>query len=246
MSDDDEISPGGSRVYRHEARDRDWEAPPSDGAMEAIEAHFHQYFGEVSSVFHELVSDLVHLDVHIVPPTDERPWYTLFTTGMSDRPMTVPEGCEELRYAELLIALPPDWRLDLLGVSPPPPDLERWYWPIRWLKQLARLPHEYGTWLGFGHSIPNGDPAEPFHPSTKLAGWVLLPPISVPEEGSEIVLPDRSIHLYTLHALHPEEMSLKLNKGTEALLDAFEAHAVDEMLRIDRPPVTTDWLYPVD
>lgn len=30
---------------------------------------------------------------------------------------------------------------------------DKYYWPIKLLKQLARFPHEYNTWLGYGHTI---------------------------------------------------------------------------------------------
>jgi hypothetical protein len=58
-------------------------------------------------LFHELLSDLVHVDIHIVEPTAARNYYTLVTSGMSDRPMAAPEECRECRYAELVISLPP-------------------------------------------------------------------------------------------------------------------------------------------
>src|SRR5215831_18616558 len=160
---DGERNPDGSRILRYEARERKWEAapPPSQG-IEEIEKHVATYFGAPATVFHEIVSDLVHIDVHIIPPHAERDCWTLFTAGMSDRPMSPPEGADDEKWAELMISLPPDWTLDKLSVTPPPADLEKWYWPIRWLKQLARFPHTCETWLGSGHTIPNGDPPEPF------------------------------------------------------------------------------------
>jgi Suppressor of fused protein (SUFU) len=243
MSSDDEVSPGGSNIFRHEAAEREWTAPEHAEAEE-IEEHLARFIGEASWVFHEIVSDLVHLDVHIVEPTAERDWWTLFTTGMSALPMTVPEGCEALRYAELMVMLPADWKVREMKVTPPPPDLEQWYWPIRWLKQLARLPHDYGTWIGFGHTIPNGDPAEPFAPDTKLCGWALIPPITIPDEGRSVELSDgREVHFYCLHAVHHAEMSLKLNKGMDALLDAFEKHDVSEVLDLNRKPATRRKLF---
>ncbi len=223
-------------MLRHAAR-RDGFTPAAESAAtEEIAAHFAKHFGEPASVFHEIISDLVHIDVHIIRPTPERDHWTLFTTGMSDLPMTVPEGAEDHRFAELMVALPREWQVDALAVTPPPADLERWYWPIRWLKQLARLPHEYRTWLGFGHSIPNGDPPQPFAPETKLCGWLVLPPITVPEDARTVALADgRTVNLYVLHALYLEEMSLKLNKGTDALLDAFDGARVGEVLDVARP-----------
>jgi len=230
-----ETSASGNPIHRYEARDRDWTAPAESKGMEAIEEHCTRFFGEAETVFHEIVSDLVHIDVHVVPPRPTRNVWTLYTTGMSDLAMTVPEGAEDARFAELLLFLPAGWRVDQLDVTPPPPDLERWYWPVRWLKMLARFPHEYETWLGSGHSMPNGDPPEPFAPDTSLCAWMLLPPISVPAEGRTITLPDRTVNLYVLHALHPDELELKLARGMNDLLDAFEQHDVSDVLQIDRP-----------
>jgi hypothetical protein len=230
-----DTSAGGSKLLRHTARAEGFTPAAESAATEEIAEHFAKHFGEPASVFHEILSDLVHIDVHIIRPTPERDHWTLFTTGMSDLPMTAPEAAHEYRHAELMIALPRQWQVDALAVTPPPADLERWYWPIRWLKQLARLPHEYRTWLGFGHSIPNGDPPQAFSPETKLCGWLLLPPITVPDEARTIALADgRVVHLYVLHALHLAEMSLKLDKGTDALLDAFDAAGVSEVLDVAR------------
>jgi hypothetical protein len=77
----DEVSPGGSKILRHEARERRWTAPASTEGMEQIDAHFRRFFGEPSTVFHEVMSDLVHLDVHVIRPRPERNWWTLFTTS---------------------------------------------------------------------------------------------------------------------------------------------------------------------
>lgn len=241
--DDNEMSPGGSRVLRHRPRERGFEAAIGGGSIEEIERHLAAHLGQVSTVLHEIVSDLVHVDVHLVPPSPPRASWTLFTTGMSDRPMTAPEGVDE-RHAELLLSLPADWRMDLLQQTPPAPEHERWYWPIGWLKQLARFPHEYDTWLGAGHTIPNGDPPRPFAPGTRLCCWLLLPPMCLPESALQLALADgRTVRFYALHALHPEEVSLKLNRGTDALLDELERAQVTEVLAPARPPVVRKKLF---
>jgi hypothetical protein len=244
VADDDEISPGGSAILRHRQSPRGWSPPQSLGGEDEIEAHFARYFGQAESVFHEIVSDLVHIDVHVVRPTEGRPWWTLFTTGMSAMPMTVPEGAEPFAYGELVLLLPPEWRVDLIGVTPPAADLERWYWPIRWLKTLARLPHEHQTWLGMGHTVPNGDPPQPFADNTKMCCWMLVPPVMVPEEARAATLSDgRVVNVYCLHGLYVEEVSLKLNQGAGALLDAFDAAGVTDVLRPDRPPAVRKKLF---
>ena len=92
--------------------------------MEAVERHIEQYFGEVENVFHELVSPDIHVDICMVPPTEERDYYTLVTMGMGAHRMNVPEELAEykLERAELAIALPADWKLDQESMKD-----EKWY-----------------------------------------------------------------------------------------------------------------------
>ena len=55
---------------------------------------------------------------------------------------------------------------------------------MRWLKQLARMPHEYDTWLWTGHTVPNFDPPEPYDESTSLCGALVMPPMLVPDAAT--------------------------------------------------------------
>jgi len=235
-NDPNEKSASGGAVLRHQAKERALTpATPPPATLEELEGKLAAAFGKPKTVLHELISELVHLDVHLVPPSPQNNHWTLFTTGMSDLPMHVPEGVEDLEFAELVLMLPPEWPVDRLTVTPPPQDAEAWYWPVRWLKQLARLPHAYETWLGPGHTVPNGDPVRPFAPETKLCAFVLLPPVSVPGDARRMKLSDgRTVNIYVLHALHLEELNLKLNRGIEALLDAFDSGNVSEVLDISR------------
>ncbi|MFN8631705.1 MAG: suppressor of fused domain protein [Chloroflexota bacterium] len=233
--DDVPRSPGGSPMLRHAPVDRPFEPGVPGDLAEEVEEKLSAQFGPVGTVLHEIVSDRIHLDVMLVEPSAERDYWTLFTVGMSARPMSVPPGCEDLRYAELVLKLPSDWRLDLLQVTPPTADLERWYWPIRWLKVLARIPHDYDTWLAQGHTIPSADPPEPLGPDTRLVGWLTLPPLN-PVAAREIALSDGTVlHPLVIHALYQDELNLKLKRGTDALLDAFGKAQLSEVLDPTRP-----------
>lgn len=57
---------------------------------EAIERHVEEHFGPIEFVFHAMPSTGVH--VLVTEPTAERPYRTLVTQGMSNEPMTVPDG----------------------------------------------------------------------------------------------------------------------------------------------------------
>lgn len=232
--DNIERSESGSPVYRHKNIDRDFEFAVGDSEnIDRISDHIERHAGPVGNVFHELISDLVHIDVHIVEPTPQRNVFTLVTSGMSDRAMNAPEGAEDFRYAELLICLPPDW----------PMGEEAWksaanYWPIRTLKFLARFPHEYQTWLAAMHTIPNGNPPEPFAHNCGMSGVILLPPVTLPESFHQLAIDsEKTIHFLSVIPLYADEMDLKLREGAEALFDGFERDRVSEILNPQRPSI---------
>ncbi len=147
---------------------------PADRERErAIFKQIETHLGPIDYVFHEKISESVHVDVHRVPPQKQRPFYTSVTSGMSERQMTVPDGAESLRLAELILCLPPNWPLSLHDFRD-----EQNYWPIRLLKILARLPLEFCTWLGLSQSVPNGDPPRPYAALRGQHAILLLDPRS--------------------------------------------------------------------
>ena len=182
--------------------------------MEAVEGHIQQYFGKIENVFHEIVSPDIHVDICMVPPTEERDYYTLVTMGMGAHRMNVPKELAEynLERAELAIALPADWKLDQESMKD-----EKWYWPIRLLKSLARLPIASDTWLGFGHTMDN---QEDFAENTKLCAAILTGPQGT-QDGSEVCpLPGgEEVNFYQVIPLYEDELEYKLAHDADALLD---------------------------
>lgn len=230
----EERTPSGQRIIRHAERDRP-RTPPDvhDSSVEEIVKHIEKHLGPIENVFHEIVSDLVHVDVHCVPPRPDCPWITLVTTGMSDRPMNVPPEAEAFRYAELLINLPPDWPLTMEALKD-----DNNYWPIRWLKYLARFPHEYDTWLGYGHTVANGNPPEPFASRVPFSGMLLELPLSAGTEFGRLEIgKEKVIFFFALVPLYADEMNLKLKRGVEHLENLFEKHKVRDVVDVSRPNV---------
>ena len=223
----------GSPIYQH-GEPTAWEAPQGEEFIEEISAHIEAHLGPVETVFHEIVSDTVHIDVHVVLATKKFPFIRLVTSGMSDLPMTTPDHPDIPRHVELFMTLPPDWRLDQKSFED-----EAWYWPIRLLKSLARLPHKHQTWLGWGHTVPNGDPPEPYADNTSLCGAIVLPSVTAPDAFHELDIPGhKSITFYAVVPLHEPEMNLKLRSGTDALTDLFDKKRVSDVVSIRRKDVT--------
>ncbi len=185
--------------------------------MNAVEEHIEKYFGKFENVFHELDSPDIHVDICVVPPSEERDYYTLVTMGMGAHRMNVPEELAEykLERAELVIALPGNWKLKHEDLKN-----ERWYWPIRLLKTLARLPIASDTWLGFGHTMDNeGD----FAKDTKLCAAILTGPQDT-EDGSEVCILSNGeeVNFYQVIPLYREELEYKMEHGSDALLDKMD------------------------
>ena len=207
--------------------------PPNIGDKEhceKMEEHIEKYVRKIESVYHEIMSDLIHLDVFYIKPTQDRNFHTFVTAGMSYLPMTPMKGAEEDTYAELMICLPETWEISEEALKD-----ESYYWPIRWLKMLARFPHDHKTWLGFAHTMPNGDPPEPLTKNTKLTGVILLPPIGLNKDFWSLrISDDKIINYYCIMPLYKEEMDLKLKEGYRSLLDKFSKNNVSIVLDLSR------------
>ena len=63
----------------------------TEDEMETVEGHIQQYFGKFENVFHELASPDIHVDICVVPPSEERDYYTLVTMGIGAHRMNVPQ-----------------------------------------------------------------------------------------------------------------------------------------------------------
>lgn len=193
--------------------------------METVENHIEKYYGKFDKVFHEIYSPDIHVDVCVIPPTKKRNYYILVTMGMGAHRMNVPKELAEYRLerAEVMIALPPDWKVY--------EEDERWYWPIRLLKSIARLPVEGNTWLAWGHTVDNG---EAYANNTALCGTVLIDPEIGREGCGLLTLPNgEDVNFYQLIPLYREEMEYKIANDTDSLLDIM-TDTVSYIVNVDR------------
>lgn len=229
---DEQRSSGAGLLY-------DYFEPLLDGPAEKdpvlaveMERHLACHVGPVEEVFHEAFSEVVEVEILRVEPTDERPFHILTTCGMAQRAMTVPNGLADWSFAELVLALPPDWCFDDAAVEGDAG------WPIRLLQDLARFPHQYGTWLGLDHSVPNGEPPESYAPDTNLCGCLLEVPAYLPDTFRRLDLSDgRSLHFLHVTPLFADEIDYKLTVGTDSLLKRFDDLRMPMVVDPERPCV---------
>ena len=187
----------------------------TEAEMNAVDAHIKAQFGEYAIVLHETVAfPDIHLDVCVVDPTPERNFYTLVTMGVGAHRMNVPKElrARKLERAELLLCLPPDWKLQVQDFND-----EHWYWPVRLLKNMARLPAAEDDWLGYGHTVDND--GAPYAENTELCGALLTIPVNFGKASYECNLPGGDVvNFYQLLPLYKEEMAYKLDHEVEDLL----------------------------
>jgi hypothetical protein len=182
---------------------------------ELIEKHISKYFGEIDHVIHEIVSTDIHLDIYVIKPTEEYNFYKLVTCGMGANEMNVPSNLKSknISRAELLITLPSDWEIDSTD--------EKWYWPIRLLKTLSRLPIESNSWLCFGHTVSN---QKAYDSSTNLFGaYIYLPYIAkqnMESFNAKIGL-FKDVKFYQVIPIYEDEMNFKLENGFEKFDELF-------------------------
>lgn len=233
--------PGGCRRFLSVPGDEEAFEPATDDPLliSSIQAHLDPVVGRPDHVLHEAVSNLVHVDVHLVAPTADRPWITAYTTGMSMRPMNVPPDLREHHpsYAELMLRLPPDW----LG-RPFDPDrarLRACAWPLRVLTFLARYPHRFSTFFGHGHLFSYDD-ENPIATDSRFSGVYIEDPVWTEEpiprlahrDGGEI----RFLSAVFLHRSEVLEFAGSPRRRRK-LLQAMDDARVDDLLDPDRKPL---------
>ena len=212
---------------------------------EQINKHFQENFPGRS----ELVwSDDDGMEIHLYAPTAEEPYYVAYTVGMSANLMELDNMVHNkqygyLRTAELMMYLPADWPMACLLARQEGEEPNREAcWPLRMLYRLACMPQKQHTWLGSGHSIPNGDPPKALADNTKFCGAVLYLPAE--KNGPKTVHPvpisvSKKVLLYVVTPVYEDEMQMKLEKGAndlEADLRDLPEHS-GFIVTVDRPSV---------
>lgn len=137
--------------------------PHKLGGMSAVRQKIYpSYFGPKFKVVRDASGEKPAIDVVIFEPGTskrgtERDYYCLVTSGMSDKPMRIPDGATFAR-AELLLYVEK------------PTDIH-----INVLQWLARLPHQQKTtWYGPGTTMTNGNPPQPIFDDSELDCYLFL------------------------------------------------------------------------
>ncbi|MCQ2208648.1 MAG: suppressor of fused domain protein [Paludibacteraceae bacterium] len=111
--------------------------------IDEIQDFIERRFGEIAMIGHEKKSEGVHIDLAVIEPSEENPYYTIVTIGAGAyrMPLTEEQRIDEvnMEYNEYVMCLPPDWKVLEEG-----PIKEENWWPIRLLKMVAHSAKDNG------------------------------------------------------------------------------------------------------
>ena len=204
-------APDGTNIVRHEKIEAEIGLTPGTaGFAGARESVYERLFGKALSVSHEVLPLIPHIDVYTFKRTQgEKDVYSLVTGGMSDLAMKLPRSAaaEVPRRVELIFYC-----------SEPRAEY------ISTLHQAAHFPHAAKSWLGHGHTMPNGNPPEPLWGSKDLDTLFFLPPIVKKDQAlpSELILGGEPVHFLWVVPLTTAECNFKLARGFGAIMDLFQ------------------------
>lgn len=183
----------------------------TDEETALLELFVENNFGDYNNVLRDVSTSDIICDILLVPPNEEHDFYTLVTCGMGAHKMTLPEELQENvpDRIELVICLPKNWHIKSTN--------EKWFWPLRLMKQLAHLPIIENSWLGLGHTITNGCS---YFENTQLSGSILAESPLLNDDFLELPNGEK-VYFYQIIPLYEEEMNYKIDNGSEALFDLF-------------------------
>ncbi|WP_026926362.1 suppressor of fused domain protein [Granulicoccus phenolivorans] len=242
MSDpgDEEFAPNGDPIYRHiDPIEGLTPAPRDKQRRRANEFHLRRYLGDEYITLSERRSWGITLDLHVFPPSQDYPHLTLVTAGMSDLPMAVPDGFEHARL-ELMIGLPAGWP-GLDPINEAELDKEANFWPIRMLKDVARIPQTYDSFLAWGHTITDQDNML-FDDSAPFAAALIGPPLGYPPALMRATTPEGDTDYLAVFPITAAELAYKVTtpNGGDALLDRLSAAGISAVIDPSRGDVVLD------
>jgi hypothetical protein len=192
----------------------------NDDRLQQIRSHVERHIGRIEGAFPgdaaAGTADVLH-----VRPVNSRAYHTLITAGMSDVAMPVPPDVDAPHRIELMMTLPEGWKFA--------------DWPVLHLQALSRIPREQpDTWLGWGRTIPNGDPPQPLAPRTKLCGVIIAPSLLVPIAFYQTNLDGERVAFYSAIPLYNEELQLQAREGMAALLERLVQNDINDVVDLKR------------
>ena len=98
------------------------------------------------------------------------------------------------------------------------------------LKQTARFPHLYQTFLAIGHTLQATEDLKPYSKETDFVACIVLPSVTFGEDFTEIMCGDRKINIYGLFPLYQNELEFKVRHGYDEFVDLLQKANPEEKI----------------
>lgn len=189
--------------------------------IEIIENHYTKYFSLIGAkptniVMHEINSDDMHIDLEHFEPTKEFPYHIIATVGMSGYTMKD----APFKNIELIMFLPEYWQIDQESFKD-----DKWYWPIKMIKDAARLPYRTNSFLSVGHTFSNDAQNTPFDKSTTMCCGLITFPTWLDHDIFELNYGNKSkkktVNFLCITAITEKELNLIFKVGPEQFLEEY-------------------------
>lgn len=109
------------------------------------------------------------------------------------------------------------------------------YWPIRLLKDTARLPIWNNTWLSYGHTMQADEEGSVYASNTGFNSIILNFAENRKGDIRLIMSSGRVVNFYEIVPLYPEELEFKKENGADALFEMFKTKGISyKVLDINR------------
>ncbi len=149
--------------------------------------------------------DDLDIEVLIIEPTKNKPYFTLITDGLSNYQLKPPGNLETNLFCELVIYLPEYWKVLNPNIN--------FYWPIKSLFQSAyKIVNNY-CWVAFS-SIISLD--QKVSDNSSYNGFILISGVD-----DEVLIAQKNITFYSLIPVYNEEISFAKQHGGEKLFNEF-------------------------
>jgi len=200
----------------------------SEEDLEIVETFIKENFGRYENIIHEIISDIIHIDVAVIEPNPAKDYYTLVTIGTGAKKMN---NIDAYNRVEIMIHLPRNWDIHS--------NEEKWYWPIRLIKSLSRLPFANDTWIGVEHTIQYNDN---FFVDTNFSGVILTPAFDPNKEYKTVTLKNNNkVHFIQVLPITIEEMQFKIeNNCAELLIESLPHTDYNFIVDVNREMVVNE------
>ena len=190
--------------------------------------HLERSLGEFESIYKQITPTDPPID--ILSFQGEK-FNALVTNGMRYLPMNVPEYLKGNAYAELVMFIDKSFDISDEGFLK-----EENSWLLQSLRDLAMYPRLTNSYLGWGHTVGNGEERMPYYSGSDLCGMLIYPPV-VQEDMKFYTFKEgeKTTYIYNVMPLYTEEIDFILKHSGDAYFDRIRELGISQVIKKNRP-----------